>query len=58
MPPQAALGGFFVTAPSVFTFSQFAIGGCHITSLIMGALGGRILIFEGFKNDEFCYVNS
>jgi len=31
MPPQAALGGFFVTAPSVFTFSQFAIGGCHIT---------------------------
>jgi len=40
MPPQAAFEGFLVTAPSVFTFNQFEIGGCHRTSLMVGALGG------------------
>jgi len=40
MPPQAALWGFFVTAPSEFTFNQLVGGGFQITSLIIGALEG------------------
>ena len=40
MPPAEDLTGFFVDGPSVFTLSQEAKGGDHMTSLMVGALGG------------------
>jgi len=42
-PLAEAFKGFFVAAPSVFTFIQNTIGGDQITSLMLGALGGLIV---------------
>ena len=50
MQPQAALTGFFTTAPSVLTLSQFERGACQITSLTMGTFGGCMLIFRALRN--------
>jgi hypothetical protein len=37
IPPAEAFKGFFVAAPSMFTFIQDIIGGDQITSLMLGA---------------------
>jgi hypothetical protein len=49
IPPAEALTGFFVEAPSVFTLIQEAKGGDHITSLIVGALGGLMLTLQALR---------
>jgi len=51
--PAAAFQGFFVAAPSVLTLIQLRMGGDHMTSTILGALGGWI----GTLND-FIIANS
>ena len=47
IPPQEEFVVF--EAPSVLHFTQLAMGGCQITSLMTGALGGCMLILNFFK---------
>jgi len=49
IPPQAAFGGFLVTASSVLTLHQLEIGECQKTSGTKGALGGWILILRALR---------
>jgi len=54
IPLAEAFKGFFVVAPSVFTFIQDANGGDQITSLIVGALGGLIVTLQALRMLNSC----
>ena len=40
IPPQEEMPGLPIEAPSMLHLIQLKIGGCHTTSIILGALGG------------------
>jgi len=54
IPPAEALLGFSVDAPSLFAFIQDVRGGNHITSFMVGALGGLMLTLQALRKLNFC----
>jgi hypothetical protein len=52
IPPHEAFPGLPLDAPSILHLIQFRRGGCHRTSLRIGALGWWIEILNNFRKEK------